>query len=209
MKENRKMENRDMEHKEDKLKEQELNATQEETSNTTFSNEEEKKEPSLEEKYELLKNEMSSLNDKYLRTAAEFDNFRRRSITEKSNWIKYANERIILELCDVLDNFERALEQQDKHEPKAFRKGVEMIYKQLNELLKKENVVKINALHQEFDPQYHEALARIPSEKEENLIVAVIQNGYTMNEKVIRPVRVAVSNGEMIEKNDKKKEKNS
>lgn len=164
-------------------------------------------EPTLEDKYELLQNDYTALNDKYLRAAAEFDNFRRRSISEKTNWIKYANERLILELCDVLDNFERAVEQQENDEPKAFRKGIEMIYKQLSELLKKENVIKIDALHKEFNPLFHEALARIPSDKEENLVVAIIQNGYLMNDKLIRPARVAVSNGEELSKEDKKKGK--
>jgi molecular chaperone GrpE len=145
------------------------------------------------------------LNDKYLRTAAEFENFRKRSVSEKSNWIKYATERLILELCDVLDNFERALQQKEKEqEPKAFRKGIELIYKQFNDLLQKEGVKKMEAMHREFDPNFHEALARIPAEQEENVIVAIIQNGYMMNEKVIRPTRVAVSNGEAPPKKEKK-----
>jgi molecular chaperone GrpE len=162
-------------------------------------------EETLEEQFEQLQNDYTELNDKLLRTAAEYENFRRRSVTEKSNWIKYATERLIMELCDVLDNFERALEQnKDNHDEQSFRKGIQLIYKQLNELLKKEGVTKIDALHKEFDPNYHEALARIPSDKEENIVVAVIQNGYLMNNKVIRPVRVAVSNGETPKEKNKK-----
>lgn len=162
-------------------------------------------EETLEQQFAQLQNDYTDLNDKLLRTAAEYENFRRRSVTEKSNWIKYATERLIMELCDVLDNFERALEQnKENHDEQSFRKGIQLIYKQLNELLKKEGVTKLDALHKEFDPNYHEALARIPSEQEENMVVAVIQNGYLMNDKVIRPVRVAVSNGETpIEKNKK------
>jgi len=162
-------------------------------------------EETSEEQFEQLQNDYTELNDKLLRTAAEYENFRRRSVTEKSNWIKYATERLIMELCDVLDNFERALEQnKDNHDEQSFRKGIQLIYKQLNELLKKEGVTKIDALHKEFDPNYHEALARIPSDKEENIVVAVIQNGYLMNNKVIRPVRVAVSNGETPKEKNKK-----
>ena len=159
--------------------------------------EEEKKELTLEEKHTQLEQEFQQMKDKWLRTAAEFENFRRRSISEKSNWIKNANERIILEFCDVLDNFQRALDQEtEKNHDKGFRKGVELIYKQFNDVLKKEGVTRIDALYKEFDPIYHEALARIPAEQDENVVAAIIQNGYIMNDKVIRPVKVAVSNGE-------------
>jgi molecular chaperone GrpE len=171
---------------------------------------EKKKKLSLKEKYILLEVENAELTDKRIRIAAEFENFRRRNISEKSDWIKNANQRIVLELCDVVDNFERALHPESEKNLEAFTKGIELIFQQLENILKKENVEKIEALEREFDPNFHEALAHIPSESEENKIVAVIQNGYKMNDKVIRPVRVAVSNGEkpveaVIEKNEKDK----
>ncbi len=169
---------------------------------------EEKKELSLEEKYENLAEENNELKDKLLRHVAEFENFRKRSFTEKSDWIKNANERLVLEVCDVLDNFERALHPNlEEMETEAFQKGIELIYQQLDNLIKKEGVKKIETNGQLFDPNVHEALAHIPSELKENEIVAVIQNGYKMNEKIIRPARVAVSNGEkqQIEKKQKGK----
>ena len=136
------------------------------------------------------------MKDKWVRVAAEFENFRRRSTEEKSTWIKNATERLVLEVCDVLDNFERALHPElEKTEMEAFQKGIELIYQQLDNIIKKEGVEKIDTNEQLFDPNVHEALAHIPSELEENKIVAVIQNGYKMNKKVIRPARVAVSNG--------------
>ena len=160
---------------------------------------EKKKKLSLKEKNELLVIEIAELKDQKLRIAAEFENFRRRNISEKSDWIKNANQRIVLELCDVVDNFERALHPEIEKNLESYTKGIELIFQQLENVLKKEGVEKIEAMDEEFDPNFHEALAHIPSELEENKIAAVIQNGYKMNDKVIRPVRVAVSNGEKPE----------
>jgi len=170
---------------------------------------EEKKEKklTLEEKHQDLLAENAELKDKWVRNAAEFENFRRRTISEKSDWIKNATERIVLELCDVVDNFERALHPEVEKNRESYEKGIDLIFQQLDGVLKKEGVEKIEALGEEFDPQFHEALAHIPSELEDNKIAAVIQNGYTMNSKVIRPARVAVSNGEAPEETKTKKEK--
>jgi molecular chaperone GrpE len=129
---------------------------------------------------------------------AEFENYRRRSIQEKSDWIKLSTQKLALEICDVSDNFERALQQvTEEKKTDSFVVGVQMIEQQLRTVLEKEGVVRIEALGKEFDPSLHDALAHIPSEYEENLVAAVIQNGYLMNGKVLRPVRVAVSSGKI------------
>jgi molecular chaperone GrpE len=155
------------------------------------------KKPNVKEQLAELQQELETMKDKYLRNAAEFENFRRRSIQEKSQWIKNATQRLVLELCDVNDNFERALITHDDHKQNgSFEEGIRLIYQQISTILEKEGVKKIEALEADFDPQFHEALAQIPSELEENKIAAVIQNGYTMNDLVIRPARVAVSNGQ-------------
>ena len=100
----------------------------------------------------------------------------------------------------MADNFDRALAQiGGETREDAFVKGVIMIEQQLRSVLEKEGVRKIEALGEEFDPALHEALAHIPSEYEENVVAAVIQNGYTMHDKVLRPVRVAVSSGRIGE----------
>jgi len=159
-----------------------------------------KKKLSAKEQIAVLEIEKAELHDKYVRAAAEFENFRKRNIAEKSDWIKNATQRLVIELCDVMDNFERALHPEVEKNRESFEKGIELIFQQLENVMKKEGVKKIEALKEEFDPNFHEALAHIPSELEENKVVAVIQNGYTMNDKVIRPARVAVSNGEIPEK---------
>ncbi|MCF7919325.1 MAG: nucleotide exchange factor GrpE [Candidatus Cloacimonetes bacterium] len=171
--------------------------------------EEIKEEPAPETLTEKLERENVELRDKWLRIAAEFENFRRRTTAEKSDWIRNANQRLVLELCDVTDNFERALHNAEAaQEMASFRKGIELIYKQIENILKREGVEKIKTEGASFDPAFHDALAHIPSELAENTVAAVIQNGYTMNGKVIRAARVAVANGEnpqTAESNDKKK----
>ncbi len=169
---------------------------------------EDKKEPTLEEKLENLEKDVAVWKDRYMRNMAEFENFRRRSQKEKSDWIKTATEGIVISLCDVMDNFERAWEQVEEDElEKPFIKGVKQIEQQLNSILSKEGVKKVDSKNQEFNPEYHEALAHIPSELEENIVAAVIQNGYTLNGKLIRPARVAVSNGAKPQPVENKKEK--
>lgn len=149
-----------------------------------------------EDRASQLENELAEMKDKYLRNMAEFDNYRRRSIQEKSDWIKLATQKMALEVCDVLDNFERALAQVgEEHKEDKLIKGFAMIEQQLRTVLEKENIRKIEALGKEFDPQWHEALAHIPSEYDENVVAAVIQNGYMIHDKVLRPARVAVSSG--------------
>ncbi|MEA1973881.1 MAG: nucleotide exchange factor GrpE [Candidatus Cloacimonadota bacterium] len=165
---------------------------------------EEEKELTLEEKYAELEKERDSFKDKWIRKAAEFENFRKRSNKEKQDWIKNANKRIILEVCDVMDDFERAIKTESKnHQLDTLRKGVDMIFDKLVNIIKKEGVEQIDALEKEFDPNYHEALAHIASDKEKDIIAAIIRNGYLMNNKVLRPTQVAVSNGEKPKKTKK------
>jgi len=206
--------------KDKKLKQEELLKAQQDLVEETTENEivdveivDLSEEKELLEKIEQLEREKAEMKDKWLRSVAEFENFRRRSTLEKSTWIKNANQRLILELCDVTDNFERALSAEHKgSNDKNYQKGIEMIYNQISNILKREGVEKIETDKQNFNPEYHEALAHIPSELKENKIAATIQNGYLMNGKLIRAARVAVSNGEKPEgtadnKADKKRRK--
>jgi molecular chaperone GrpE len=150
----------------------------------------------IKQKISELEASVSEWKDKYLRSMADFDNYRKRSLEEKSDWIKRATEKLALTMCDVLDNFDRALLQLDDDQREdSFIKGIVLIDQQLKTALEREGVKRIEALGTDFDPNYHEALAHIPSEYEEGIVAAVIQNGYTMNDKLIRPVRVAVSSG--------------
>lgn len=147
-----------------------------------------------------LEDDIAHWKDKYVRSMAEFENYRKRTLKEKSDWIKSSNESILLAICDIMDNFERAMGQmKDDHQEDPFIKGIIQIKQQLDNLLTKEHVEKIESEGKNFDPSVHEALAHIPSDSDEDKIVAVIQNGYTLYDKVIRPARVAVSNGQALQ----------
>jgi molecular chaperone GrpE len=144
--------------------------------------------------------ERDEFKDKWMRTLAEFENFRKNTQRDRLDWIKYANEKILLEICDVNDNFEKALATEIHTENyQSIIKGIELIYQQINSVLKKNDVIKMEALGKDFDPNYHEAMSSIPSEEPENTIIGVIQNGYMIGEKVIRAPKVAVSAGELAE----------
>ncbi|HHV37465.1 MAG TPA: nucleotide exchange factor GrpE [Candidatus Cloacimonetes bacterium] len=142
--------------------------------------------------------ELEAMKDKYLRTMAEFENYRNRTNQEKSDWIRHASQELALKVCDVVDNFERAIAQAKEEDLETpFGKGVLLIEKQLLNALENEGVKRIEALGEEFDPEFHDALSHIPSEYDENIVAAIIKNGYTMHDKVIRAVQVAVSNGKL------------
>ncbi len=136
------------------------------------------------------------IQDKLLRSQADFENMRKRLEREKQDFLKYANEGIILELLNVLDDLERVINlAEDKHEDlNAFLKGVEMILAHLYELLKTNGVKPVEAEGKIFDPHYHEALMQVENKDlPENTIVEVLQKGYLMYERVIRTAKVKVS----------------
>jgi len=136
------------------------------------------------------------IQDKLLRSQADFENMRKRLEREKQDFIKYANEGIVLELLNVLDDLERVINlAEDKHEAlNAFLKGVEMILAHLYELLKTHGVKPVEAEGKIFDPNYHEALMQVENKDlPENTIVEVLQKGYLMYERVIRTAKVKVS----------------
>lgn len=131
---------------------------------------------------------------KYLRLMAEFQNYKKRVAKEKTDIHAYANEKIIVELLEVLDNFERALNNENSAESEAFVKGMRLIFDQLNGVLTKSGLKEIEALGEEFDPNYHNAVMTEDSEKHEsNKVCKVLQKGYSLNDKVIRPAMVTVS----------------
>ena len=153
--------------------------------------EEAAQEPAGEEKPA----EDEDLNTKYLRLAADFQNFRRRTEKEKSDIYAFANEKFAMGLLEVMDNFERAMEHAaDSSDPKL-AEGMQLILKQLQGVLEKNNVEEIEALGKPFDPNYHNAVMTEAAEEgtESNTVTKVLQKGYMLNKKVIRPSMVAVA----------------
>lgn len=128
---------------------------------------------------------------KYLRLMADFQNYKKRVEKEKSDLYSYANEKLATELLDVLDNFERALSHDDSGD--GFKEGMEMIFKQLYGVLEKAGLAEIPALGEDFDPNFHNAVMTEETEEyESGKVSGVMQKGYTLNGKVIRPSMVKV-----------------
>jgi molecular chaperone GrpE len=148
-------------------------------------------EPQSEEKTGAAK-EDDELNTRYLRLAADFQNYKRRAEKEKSDVYAYANEKIALELLDVIDNFERALQHSDGGD--SFAEGMTMIFRQLKGVLEKSGVEEMNATGEPFDPNFHHAvLTENSADHESGTITQVLQKGYSLNKKVIRPAMVKVA----------------
>ena len=148
---------------------------------------------SLEDKIKALEEAAAADKDKYLRLLAEYDNFRKRSIQEKLNASSDATARAALEVISVIDNFERAMAAECSDE--NYKKGVEMIYGQFLEVIKKLGVEEIDALGKEFDPNMHNAVSQVEDENfGENTVSQVYQKGYKLGDKVIRCAMVVVAN---------------
>ena len=163
-------------------------AEESESAESAEAEESEKQAEAPEEKPQ----EDEDLQTKFLRLSADFQNYRRRTEKEKSDIYAFANEKIVLQLLDVLDNFDRAM--QTAPEDDKFAEGMGLILKQFTDLLDRNNVAEIEALGKSFDPNYHNAvMTEAAEDTESGIITKVLQKGYTLNGKVIRPSMVAVS----------------
>ena len=156
---------------------------------------EHKKEHKKDKKLEELQNEINTLKDKNMRIAAEMVNTLRRKDEETNRLLKYSNESLITELLPVIDNFERALNvDATSNDIESYQKGMTMIYNSLKNILEKFEVKEIEAIDKEFDPSYHQAVMQEEKEEtKENIVIEVLQKGYTYKDKVIRPAMVKVS----------------
>jgi len=135
------------------------------------------------------KRAFAELNDRFLRLAADFDNFRRRTEKERESVVALANERFAIDLLEVVDNFDRALKSDDSH----LREGLEQIRQLLSAQLQRHGITPIDSLKKPFNPAEHEAIAHVPSGEPEGMVIDEVVCGYRMNEKVIRHAKVAVS----------------
>ena len=156
-----------------------------------------KKDTKLLAEIEDLKKKNDELMNKFLYSQAEFANFKKRKEQETANMLKYSNMDIARELLPVVDNFERAIKLDDSNlndELSKFLDGFKMIYSHLVELLHKFEVEEIDCLNKEFDPNFEQALMTIKAEGvEPGIVVEVLQKGYMLKDKMIRPALVKVS----------------
>jgi molecular chaperone GrpE len=142
-----------------------------------------------------LQQQVDENHNRYLRAQADFDNFRRRTLKEKEELAQYASLKLVGQLLPVLDNFQRALQTGGEGaESVSFAKGVDMIYRQLSQVLEAEGLKPMEVVGQPFDPELHQAIMQVESEEyEAGTVVEVIQPGYRLKDKVIRPAMVKVS----------------
>jgi molecular chaperone GrpE len=139
-----------------------------------------------------LEAERDQAVDQLKRVAADFDNFRKRAAREREEIVALANERLVKELLPVLDDLERALVAAAEHEEARLEEGVQLVYRALAQLLERQGLKEIDA-GGKFDPHVHEALLSQPSEREEGDVIDVVQKGYKLGERVLRPARVVVA----------------
>ena len=169
---------------------EENNGADEEQEATVLTVEEE-----LQRQLDEANDRIATLEDKYLRQVAEFDNYRKRTVKEKAELIKNGGERAIESILPVLDDFERALANMSKDEKATeIMTGVELIYNKFVGILKQNGLQKIETEGAVFDTDFHEAIAIIPT-PDENMkgkVLDCVQAGYTLNDKVIRHAKVAV-----------------
>jgi molecular chaperone GrpE len=138
-----------------------------------------------------LKASYDELNERFLRLAADFENYKKRVARDEENRIKFANERFAVEVLAVVDNLDRALKADNAH----LRAGTETIGQLFRKILERQGITPLESLGRKFDPAEHEALVLVRSEQEDGVVIEEIVRGYRMHNKVIRHAKVAVSKG--------------
>lgn len=149
----------------------------------------------LQQKLAEAENRAEENYQKFLRTQADFDNFRRRTRKEKEDQAKYASLNLLEQLLPAVDNFERAIEaSKTTQDFDSLVKGIDMVFKQLDQALQNEGLEVIPAVGEAFDPHFHQAVMQVEdSEFESGIVVEELQKGYKLKDKVIRPAMVKVS----------------
>ncbi len=155
-------------------------------------------EGSVDKETEKLKSDYETLKNQYVRLMADFENHRKRQEAERESLLRFGTENALTKLIEVLDNFERAekaLENVDDIE--KYKESFELLHKQVTDTLTKLGMEPINAQGQEFDPNFHDAVMRTPTtEYDENIVIAELQKGYKLGDKVLRPSMVNVAAAE-------------
>lgn len=165
------------------------------TDNEAQASKEETNETTDEEKIEQLEEQLAEMKDKYLRQVAEFDNYRKRTLKEKTELILNGGEKVLTALLPVLDDLDRASENLQKSDDvEALRKGVELISQKLLGVLHSQGLKEIDTAGKDFNTDYHEAIAMVPaqSDDQKGKVVDCVQKGYMLNDKVIRHAKVAI-----------------
>lgn len=142
-----------------------------------------------------IEEELATVKDRYMRLMADFDNFRKRQIREREEWIKRANENLLADFLPVVDHLDIALSK-EKDVTSPFVAGIKMVYDQFVATLEKNNVVPVDAKGQPFNPEWHEALSQVPSDTvPANEVIEQFRRGWSLSGRLLRPAQVIVSSG--------------
>jgi molecular chaperone GrpE len=144
-----------------------------------------------------------SLKNQMLRLQADFDNFRKRTQRERNELFLFANESLFLEMLPIIDHFEMGFKSAEAHQTDcSVTEGFRMVYNQLLEVLKKFNVVAIDAVGEPFNPHHHEALLHMPSDKPSETVLEQVRRGYMLGDKLLRAAQVIISSGPKEEESE-------
>lgn len=145
------------------------------------------------EKLNVVEEELKQLKDNYIRKVAEFENYKKRTLKEKTELILNGSEKTVIAILPILDDFERAISDKSD-DPKAIKEGMQLIFNKFNKILESIGVNKIETEGKDFDVDYHEAVAMLPTpdDDKKGKVIDCVQTGYTLNNKVIRHAKVAV-----------------
>ena len=146
----------------------------------------------LEQRLEAAEAERDERTNDLQRVAADFDNYRKRVARDQESQVTRAHERLVKELLPVLDDLERALQAAAEHEEAKLADGVQLVYRELRDALSHEGLAEVEA-DGKFDPHVHEALLTQPSDREEGSVLEVLQKGYRLGDRVLRPARVVIA----------------
>ena len=152
----------------------------------------EERELTLEEQVTALEAERDEHLNDLKRVAAEFENYRKRVARDQESLVARAHERLVKELLPVLDDLERALAAAEDHQEAQLEEGVRLVHRELDDALRREGLAEIETAGR-FDPHVHEALLSQPSDQAEGSIIEVVQKGYRLGDRVVRPARVVVA----------------
>jgi len=162
----------------------------------------EKKPVEAEEAVVEEKAEEEPLQMRFMRLQADFDNFRKRMVRERAEWIVRANEDLFLEILPILDHYEMGLKSAEEHQTDcSVTEGFRIVYGQLLDLLKKYNVEPIEVAGQPFDPHRHEAITHMPFDQPAETVTDEVRRGYMLGDKLLRAAQVVISSGP-VEKKD-------
>ncbi len=186
-----KMNDMEKEVKDPKVAQEEVQAEEQEVNKDTSADE----NKAVEQKKDECEQRLSEVQDRYLRLSAEFDNYRKRTMRERSELLKTASEDVLIRILPVLDDFERAMgSMEEAKDIEAIRAGIYLIYNKFREFLSQQGIREMDSLNDDFDTDMHEAVTKIPvqEEKKKGKVVDVIEKGYLLNEKVVRYAKVII-----------------